>query len=400
MPPKRKAAPRKTKAAAAAATEAIAEAKAVAQTTQIAELVETSETTITQDDSHGTEPDKAITTTTETIVTTTETITTTQQEEETEENNNTKMDVDEPKAKLGKKRSSKRKKEDEEEEKSTEELSTESIEPITPVQVSAVPKVQDQEKKEPESSSSSSSATTYTPKSNGALSMAERMEKLKGLRQKMNASKQANRADLMAEHQKSKTNHREEAKKARAREAAEEMLAKQEAEEAGEDYERSQFWNYSAESVERWNEKQEAKRIRMDNKFTDWEQMNHKKYLKQVGELKPNLAAYNAKKEAAMHVNEDGDLVVASDSGFYRDANSVAFLSDAKPNPLAVDRLAANVVKQIEARAKFSKRRAHKEDDDVNYINDANQRFNQKIARFYDKHTKEIRDDFERGTAL
>lgn len=45
-------------------------------------------------------------------------------------------------------------------------------------------------------------------------------------------------------------------------------MAKQEAEEAGEDYERSQFWNYSAESVERWNEKQEAKRIRMDNKFT------------------------------------------------------------------------------------------------------------------------------------
>lgn len=72
----------------------------------------------------------------------------------------------------------------------------------------------------------------------------------------------------MAEHQKSKVNHREEAKKARAREAAEEMMAKQEAEEAGEDYERSQFWNYSAESVERWNEKQEAKRIRMDNKFT------------------------------------------------------------------------------------------------------------------------------------
>lgn len=72
----------------------------------------------------------------------------------------------------------------------------------------------------------------------------------------------------MAEHQKSKVNHREEAKKARAREAAEEMMAKQEAEEAGEDYERSQFWNYSAESVERWNEKQEAKRVRMDNKFT------------------------------------------------------------------------------------------------------------------------------------
>jgi pre-mRNA-splicing factor SYF2 len=101
-----------------------------------------------------------------------------------------------------------------------------------------------------------------------------------------------------------------------------------------------------------------------------------------------------------MHTNEDGELVVASESGFYRDANSLAFLSDAKPNPLAVDKMAADVAKQIDARTRFSKRRAHKEDEDVNYINDANQRFNQKIARFYDKFTKEIRDDFERGTAL
>lgn len=132
--------------------------------------------------------------------------------------------------------------------------------------------------------------------------------------------------------------------------------------------------------------------------FLDWDQVNHKKYLKQVGELKPNLAAYNAKKEAAMYTNEDGELVVSADSGFYRDANSVEFLSDAKPNALAIDRLAADVAKQIDARTRFSKRRAHKEDADVNYINDANQKFNQKIARFYDKYTKEIRDNFERGT--
>ena len=72
----------------------------------------------------------------------------------------------------------------------------------------------------------------------------------------------------MAEHQKSKVNRKEEHKKERARDEAEKLMAKRDAEEAGEDYERSQFWNYSAESVERWTEKEEAKRIRMDNKFT------------------------------------------------------------------------------------------------------------------------------------
>ncbi|KAF9384395.1 hypothetical protein CPB97_005703 [Podila verticillata] len=248
---------------------------------------------------------------------------------------------------------------------------------------------------EPPTSSSSTPS-----KSNGGSTMAERMAKLKGLRQQLNASKQANRADVLTEHQKSKVNLKQEMKKERAREEAEQLMAKRDMEEAGEDYERSQFWGYSAESVERWNEKEEAKKQRMDQRFTDWDQVNHKKYLKQVGELKPNLAAYNAKKQASMQTNEDGELVVASDSEFYRDANSVAFLSDAKPHDLAIDRMAADVAKQIDARTRFSKRRAHKEDEDVNYINDANQRFNQKISRFYDKYTKEIRDDFERGTAL
>ncbi|KAG0314097.1 hypothetical protein BGZ99_008369 [Dissophora globulifera] len=279
--------------------------------------------------------------------------------------------------------------------KAVEENREEKEDASASTSASASVAAQDQDQKMEASSAPSEESSTGT-----SLTMAERMEKLKGLRQKLNASKQANRADLMTEHQKSKVNRKEEAKKERAREDAEKLIAKRDAEDAGEDYERSQFWNYSAESVEKWNEKQEAKRARMDNQFTDWDQVNHKKYLRQVGELKPNLAAYNAKKQAAMHTNEDGELVVASDSGFYRDANSVAFLSDAKPNELAVDRLAADVVKQIDARARFSKRRAHKEDEDVNYINDANQRFNQKISRFYDKYTKEIRDDFERGTAL
>lgn len=45
-------------------------------------------------------------------------------------------------------------------------------------------------------------------------------------------------------------------------------MAKRDMEEAGEDYERSQFWGYSAESVERWNEKEEAKKQRMDQRFT------------------------------------------------------------------------------------------------------------------------------------
>lgn len=53
-----------------------------------------------------------------------------------------------------------------------------------------------------------------------------------------------------------------------------------------------------------------------------------------------------------------------------------------------------------ERRAKFSRRRAFDEDDDVTYINERNMHFNKKIARAYDKYTAEIKGNFERGTAL
>ncbi|KAF9351805.1 hypothetical protein BGX26_010237 [Mortierella sp. AD094] len=378
MPPKKKASTRKTKAAIAAEEAAAAAAAAAAEAVE--EATETAVETNAEEQNENKEEiaEETVkvktTRTTKTKITTVTTTTTVVPQDE---------EVKEVEAKPKKSHSKKKAKE---EQQIDSEMTTPAIEEKSADQ--------DQEMKETDASQSEEKT------SSASLTMAERLEKLKGLRQKMNASKQANRADLMTEHQKSKVNKREEAKKERVRDEAEKLMAKRDAEEAGEDYERSQFWNYSAESVEKWNEKQEAKRIRMDNKFTDWDQVNHKKYLKQVGELKPNLAAYNAKKEAAMHTNEDGELVVASDSGFYRDANSVAFLSDDKPDTLAVDRLAADVAKQIDARTRFSKRRAQRDDEDVNYINDANRRFNQKISRFYDKHTKEIRDDFERGTAL
>lgn len=39
-------------------------------------------------------------------------------------------------------------------------------------------------------------------------------------------------------------------------------------------------------------------------------------------------------------------------------------------------------------------------DADVTYINDKNKQFNKKLARFYDRYTTEIRESFERGTAI
>lgn len=48
----------------------------------------------------------------------------------------------------------------------------------------------------------------------------------------------------------------------------------------------------------------------------------------------------------------------------------------------------------------FSRRRAFREDKDVDYINDRNAHFNKKIERAFGTHTAEIKANLERGTAL
>ncbi|KAI8904831.1 SYF2 splicing factor-domain-containing protein [Gorgonomyces haynaldii] len=121
-------------------------------------------------------------------------------------------------------------------------------------------------------------------------------------------------------------------------------LTKDDLERQGVDVERLRNLQYTVLDVERWEEKQAEKAARRDNGFTDYQQKSHKKYEKMVSQIKPNL-------------------------------------------------------KEREQRANFSKRK-FKKDDTVDYINDRNKRFNKKVARAFDAHTKEIKDNLERGTAL
>jgi pre-mRNA-splicing factor SYF2 len=62
--------------------------------------------------------------------------------------------------------------------------------------------------------------------------------------------------------------------------------------------------------------------------------------------------------------------------------------------------LVLSCCRRIEKKKKFSRRRAFHEDQDIDYINDRNMRFNKKAERFFGKYTQKIKDDLERGTAL
>ncbi|KAG9303740.1 hypothetical protein G9A89_018637 [Geosiphon pyriformis] len=234
-----------------------------------------------------------------------------------------------------------------------------------------------------------------------------RMAKFLELRKRKDDSAQANRKELYAEHQRSKINPKEDIRRERKREEAEKLMTQKEAEKNGEDWERKNFWKYSAESVEKWEEKQEKKAKRAEIGFTDYNQVAEKKYNRLINEFKPNLAAYNEQKAAALAsaslvTTEDGELVrIDAESSFYRDANSLSYATvDRTLSREAIDRVVIDVNKQIAKRAQYSRERPINEDDDITYINERNRRFNFKIARHYDPYTKEIKENFERGTAL
>jgi pre-mRNA-splicing factor SYF2 len=66
-----------------------------------------------------------------------------------------------------------------------------------------------------------------------------------------------------------------------------------------------------------------------------------------------------------------------------------------------VERMVAELERTAARRAKFSRRRpVRAEAGDVDYINEDNRRFNQRVAKAYDPYTADIKDDLERGTAL
>lgn len=55
---------------------------------------------------------------------------------------------------------------------------------------------------------------------------------------------------------------------------------------------------------------------------------------------------------------------------------------------------------RIAKKEKYSRRRMHNDDADIDYINERNMKFNKKLERFYGEHTTEIKQNLERGTAV
>ncbi|KAJ5171803.1 Pre-mRNA-splicing factor syf2 [Penicillium capsulatum] len=259
----------------------------------------------------------------------------------------------------------------------------------------------------------SSSEPTAGKEEDDATSKAQdRKARFKALRERAKSATERNMKETAAETQRLATDPGLLNNLSRKHAFASHNLLKADTEAAGEDFERKRAWDWTVDESEKWDRRMEKKQRHRDNvAFQDYTQDAQKVYKRQMRELNPNLEAYEKEKLAAIEKaaangdleiveTEAGEMIAVDKNGsFYSTADSVGF-TDNKPDRAAVDRLVGDLQKAEEVRLKKRKERRGDEEADVTYINEKNKQFNQKLSRFYNKYTTEIRDSFERGTMI
>ncbi|CAI8049817.1 Pre-mRNA-splicing factor syf2 [Geodia barretti] len=215
-------------------------------------------------------------------------------------------------------------------------------------------------------------------------SREEKMARLRELHRRRLEARQLNHREVVEEDRRSKLPANWESRQRKVEWEEEDEKARQEAEAAGEDYEREKMMKTSASELERLQRK---KKKNPDPGFTDYAQAQLRKYERLTKHIQPDMEAYQEQK-----------LEMGAD--FYPGVNSLTHGGAGKVSKEALERMTQDLAKQVEKRSKFSRRRPHADNQDVDYINDRNMRFNRKAARYYDKYTAEIKQNLERGTAI
>ncbi|KAL8884334.1 MAG: hypothetical protein Q9192_006873 [Flavoplaca navasiana] len=260
-------------------------------------------------------------------------------------------------------------------------------------------------------------ATEESPSEGGESALVdkanERRERFKALQARARRAGERNMKEQAAEAQRQSIDPNLLASLGRKQAIASHKLLKADTAAEGEDFERKRAWDWTVEESEKWDKRMSKKeKHREDVAFQDYRQDARKIYKRQLRELQPDMEGYEREKAAAVQKaamsggleiveTEDGELAAVDKNGtFYSTADSTDFIQN-KPQKTAVDRLVSDIKKAEEVRLKKRRDRGKGEEEgDITYINDKNKQFNQKLARFYNKYTAEIRDSFERGTMI
>lgn len=274
----------------------------------------------------------------------------------------------------------------------------------------------DKEPSPPPTTADTSAASTEPTAPSAASAAQDRLARFRALQARAKASSDQNLKEATKESQRLATDPTQLTALNRKHAIASHKLLKADIEEAGEDFERKRAWDWTIEESERWDKRMRKKEAhRDDTAFKDYARESEKAYKRQLRNMgNPDLERYTREKMAAIEKaaaagtldiveTDDGEMIaVDKDGTFFSTAESTSFAQH-KPDKAAVDRLVADLRKAEEASLKRRKERMAKNGDDggdVTYINEKNKQFNQKLARFYNKYTAEIRESFERGTMV
>lgn len=234
-----------------------------------------------------------------------------------------------------------------------------------------------------------------------------RLDRFKVLKKRAVESAKANKSELYEQERKDQIDPKKNARNERRRQQAELELEKLDAHEEGKNFERQRAWDWTVQEAEEWDEKLREKQQAVETSaFSDYSTAAERAYLKEIKNLKPDLESYENDKLKALKNSSDLTIIENKDNqemivydkneSIYRDGYNSLDVTN-KPSKAAIDRLVQSLKEGDERRMK---RRRPDDDSHITYINEKNKQFNQKLSRHYDKYNKEIRDAFERGTAL
>ncbi|CAF0763000.1 unnamed protein product [Didymodactylos carnosus] len=212
----------------------------------------------------------------------------------------------------------------------------------------------------------------------------DRLNRLKELHFRRNEARKLNHLEVIEEDHRKDLPTNYEKRCERVQKQDEQTKKKKDAANAGLDFDRVEMLEWTAEEVDRW-EKKKRKR-NPDVGFDNYEQCTARAHGKLTSQLKPDFEALKKQKE---ELGED-----------YYATTSTLIHGTHKPSESAINRMTEDLEKQVLKRSKYSRRRTHNPDLDIDYINERNRAFNKKIERYYGKYTTEIKQNLERGTAV
>lgn len=243
------------------------------------------------------------------------------------------------------------------------------------------------------------------------LSARDRISKLTNLRKQKNELQLLNRKEIINDYENKKINLNHLNNLKLRQERLEDKIDDLKSKSKNELYNREKSWNWSIEQIEKWDNDHKSDEVNDKKKegFQNYDQLAEQTYKK---ELASNITDLSSNKEKYLKqkklftdfmlkngVNENN---INETSAEYTQLLDTFIVSYNETDKTKLKELIKQMKSNDERKSKIrnSRNDANSDDSSIGYINEKNRQFNEKLNRHYDKYTKDLKDDIERGTAL